>query len=234
MKHAPERLPSLLLQFTCNTQTYYYGLSSGVTGIQSPTSLHQGQSNSSENFQFGTIDLFTTGHKIAQEGKGALQAYADDSITRAEFEKHFQTLQTLIQGGAEIGLSPNTEKFRIRLCLTNNEALDNFKRTQYQSLCIPSENILHHPASNYLTKIQQQAIEQQYGNTTNGIPYGHPTYVKQELESIVKNLNRELNDILQLNDFQYTYHLIRTVLDSKILHLLRQLLPTDALWLAHQ
>ena len=212
--------------------TIYHGLESGIEGITQEDGQSPGASKSMPYFNMGTQSICDSMSKVCRESGGVFTAYADDYRVRASHEANLRCIEIMKKDGREIGLVSNTGKNLILLGQIDNPNKEQLIRQDYIIRDIQEKNIRSHPDSKDEEGNKRGDRRGLYGHMINGIPTGSMEFVKREIEALIQNLRKICEDYRNLEDSQVQYHLMKSVLDKKITHLLRQLNPKDGIILA--
>ena len=212
--------------------TIYHGLESGIEGITQEDGQSPGASKSMPYFNMGTQAICDLMSNVCKESGGVFTAYADDYRLRGSHEANIRCIEIMNTEGHAIGLVSNMEKNLILLGQSDNSEEEELIRSDYVRRKIQEKNIRPHPDSKDEEGNKRGDIRGLYGHMINGIPAGSKEFVTREIEAIIENLTKICEDYRNLEDSQVQYHLMKSVLDKKITHLLRQLNPKDGIILA--
>ena len=232
-EYSPKALGSTLLELGFKPNAVYYGCQQGPRMICLGEALTQGGPRSSALYGLGTMPLNKDLNRLAKEGGGVTMCYVDDNHICTTIEATKNMLQHVIKEGPKIGVHPNFRKYRF--LLNKVEDIAEFENwvSFLGKLGVPQDNIRHHPDSKY-NGVPIGDEEGKYGNIVMGIPVGSQQYMKRQLEEVMNKISSELDAIIKMENGQWTNLFLRTILDCKVVHLLRGLRPLHSKYVAMQ
>jgi hypothetical protein len=217
-----------------NATTIYHGMDSGVEQITQEEGLSPGSGKSMTYFNIGSFPIIKRMSDECMESGGVVAAYADDWRVIGTHETQIRCIQIMNNEGKKIGLQSNVKKNIILMGISNTMEEDNAKRHTYIANGILNENIRTNPDTLHPDGTKHGDIHGLYGHIVNGVPVGTEEFVERELQEELKRIESIFNDYKNLDDSQIRLHLMRSVVDKKIVHLLRQLDPKHGANLAYK
>lgn len=189
----------------------YVGCDGGIQFIKSEIGVQQGAPASPIDFSIGLHPFNLEINAIANQFGGHVRCYADDTKAFAQFDGVVQIIEHQATHGPEVGIHLNMNKHLILLGsgeTTIDKLLD---------LGIPCQNIIFHND------------RQRFGMKVHGVPVGTAEFVNGELNTILASITEMFDALDKIqNDPQLVNIFLRYVVNNKMAHYLRGLMPSQS------
>jgi hypothetical protein len=213
----PKVFPFLNMLYGGKSNLWYFGLEDGIETIESSEGSQQGCNLGNLLCGLAFIGLINQISTIL-DGIGFAKFFVDDGNIFSTFDKMYEVVRFVLEQGKQFGYELHTSKGTYLLGKCGNYQLALERKARLVQLGLDENIIKIHPDD--FGDIAEDTTSE-YGAVVLGGYIGHDHYIDRQLRAKFASLEKEADQLIQLESLQIRNLLFRWCFCEKVTHILR-------------